>query len=448
MKLNKFHLSLILLGCSHAGFLQAFDLKQAYEAALVNDPTFRVAIKEYEAGLANETIGRSAMLPKINASYYTASNYAKQWGAAYSGGPRYSNTYTYPSDYGGAFLNQPLFSLEAIAKWKQGNAQADAARAQFVFNSQDLLVRVLQSYLDVLYAEDQLNYLIKERDAYKSQASVYKHLQTKGEGKITDVLEATASYQLAESKVIEAEDALKLNRQKLSDITKIPFAETEHLKKLGKRFKVLNLQHSKYEDVAEAALNNNQELLSKNNQIEAARQEYRINHAGYYPTVSLVGGISAQNSNTPTSIAQSFNQNYVGVQVNLPILTGGETIGRSNQSFANFEKSQAERDVAIDRVLAETRKQYDLLKSTPAKLNALEGAEHSSETLVKATYAQIKKGEKISVDALLAERSLYLAKRDLAQAKYSYMIGYMRLGQLTGALNVSDLVRISELFNR
>lgn len=429
--------------CSQA---EALSLMQAYEYALVNDPSFRSAIKEYEAGLANETIGRAALLPKVNASYYTASNYSKQWGAAYSGGPNYINTSQYPSDYGGAFLNQPLFSLEAIAKWKQGAAQADAARAKFVFNSQELLIRVLQSYLDVLYANDQLSYQRTERDAYKAQVTLYQMLQQKGEGKITDVLEATAAYQLAESKVIDAEDIARLNRQKLADITKVPFSETEKLSRLTYRFKLLKLHHTKYEEWAELALENNQELRSLSHQVESARQQYKQSHAGHYPTVSLVGGISTQHSNTPTSIAQTFNQNYVGVQVNLPILNGGEIIGRSDQSFANFEKSQADKDVANDRVLADTRKQFDLVQSTRAKLVALDAAVASSEALVKATKAGIKNGEKISVDALLADRALYLAKRDLAQAKYTYLLAYLRMGQLAGSLKVEDLYQIAEFF--
>ena len=424
----------------------AFDLKQAYDYALAGDPAFRAAIKEYEAGLANETIGRAALLPKVNASYYKASNYSKQWGALYSGGPRYSNTYNYPSDYGGAFLNQPLFSLEAIAKWKLGNAQGAAARAQFVFNSQELLIRVLQSYLEVLYAKDQLSYITKERDAFKAQAVLYEQLKKKGEASLTDVLEAIASYQMAEAKSVDAEDALRLNRQKLANTTKASSAEVEQIRPLSGKFKLFKLPHANYESYAQLALENNQELISLGHKIESARQEYKISDAGHYPTLNLVGGISTQNSNTPTSISQTFNQNYVGLQLNVPLLNGGETIGRSTQSFANYEKSQADRDVAIDRILAETRKQFDLVHSTKAKITALEAAVTSSQMLVTATIAQIKKGEKVSVDALLAEKNLYLAQRDLAQVKYAYLLAYVRLAQLSGSLTVDDLTKISRLF--
>jgi outer membrane protein, protease secretion system len=63
---------LMAIGLSQAW---ALDLYESYDMALANDPTFRAALKEYEAGLANETIGRAALMPKINASYYGAAKY-------------------------------------------------------------------------------------------------------------------------------------------------------------------------------------------------------------------------------------------------------------------------------------------------------------------------------------------------------------------------------------
>jgi outer membrane protein, protease secretion system len=39
----------------------ALDLMQSYELVLRNDPTYRSASKDYEAGLENNTIGRSAL---------------------------------------------------------------------------------------------------------------------------------------------------------------------------------------------------------------------------------------------------------------------------------------------------------------------------------------------------------------------------------------------------
>lgn len=435
----------LAISCAQAS---AIDLYESYDMALANDPIFRAALKEYEAGLANETIGRSALMPKVNASYYGAQNRATQWGSAYSGGPNTTNNFQYPSNYYGAFLNQPLFSLEALAKWKQGSAQADAARTKFVLNSQDLLIRVLQSYLTALNAQDQLEFQEAECKAFREQVIVNKRLHQKGQMSITDVLEAESSYQQSEAKLVEAQNALEYARRQLIDVTKASEVDVKKLSRLTERFRLLKLSPATYEDWMHKALEANQELATMNSQVEVARQEYRKNEAGHYPVVSLVAGATSQSSNTVVSIAQTTNQNYIGVQVNLPIFNGGETIGRSRQAYSGYEKSAADRDVTKDKVLTELRKQYDLVQSSVRKIDALTKAVESSELLTKSTKAGIKGGEKINLDALFADRTLFSTRRDLSLAKYNYLISYLKLHQVGGTVTVEDYNKIASFFER
>ena len=44
---------------------QALSLLDAYEAALENDPLFRAAVHENEAGQQTEKIGRAGLLPNL-----------------------------------------------------------------------------------------------------------------------------------------------------------------------------------------------------------------------------------------------------------------------------------------------------------------------------------------------------------------------------------------------
>lgn len=428
------------------GNAAAFNLFQAYDYALANDPNFQSAIKEYEAGLANETIGRAALYPKLNASYYAAQNNATQWGRAYSGGPQQAMSWQYPSNYYGFFLNQPLFSLQAVARMKQGSAQADVARNKFINSSQQLLIRVLQAYVDVLFAKDQLAYIDAERDSYKEQAFTNEKLQAKGFATVTDVLQAKSAYQLSEAKVIEAQNALLLKRKDLENITKASEADITTLAGLNHRFHMFRLSPVSYEDWKEKAIQANPDLAAMASQVEVTRQEYKRNHAMHYPEVSIVGGITSQQSNTVVSIQNTTNQSYIGVQVNLPIFQGGEIIGRSNQTFASYEKAISDRDVAINRITTEVKKQYDLVVTSTQKIEALTKAVESSEQLVKATKASVKGGEKTDLDALVADRALFISKRDLAQAKYTYLLAYLQLLQLGGSLTVDEFNKVAEFF--
>jgi protease secretion system outer membrane protein len=180
--------------------------------------------------------------------------------------------------------------------------------------------------------------------------------------------------------------------------------------------------------------------------MEIAKQEYQRNHGGHYPVVNLVGGYSTQTSNTATTINQTFNQNYVGVQVNLPIYSGGEVKARSDQSYANYEKAQADYDVTRDKVITELRRQYDQVASGKQKIQALTAAQESATQLVKAMRKSLLAGERIRVDVLLAEKGLFNTRRDLAQTKYNYLIAYLKLCQLGGTLEVEDFQKVATYF--
>lgn len=419
---------------------------QAYELALLNDPTYRSAIKDYEAGLENKGIGRSAIMPKVGASYNQSANKATQWGAQYSGGPNISTNWSYPSNYSYVQVTQPIFSLDAFARWRQGVAQADLSQSKYIFYTQDLLIRVLQAYVDFLYSNDQLNYQLAERDAFFEQSKVAKSLYQKGESSLTDVLEADASYQISEARVIEAKDAVENTKRKLEDIIGEPVESFNSVAKLYGNFVYINFNGQPFEVWRDKALANNAELKAAEKNIEIAKQEYQKNHAGHYPVVNLIGAFSSQTSNTATTINQTFNQNYVGVQVNLPLYSGGETNARANQAYSNYEKARADYDITRNKIVTELRKQYDAMVSGKQKILALSAAKDSGALLVKAMRKSVQVGERINVDSLLAEKGLFNTSRDLALAKYNYLVAYLKLGQLGGSLEVDDFQKVASYF--
>ena len=426
----------------------ALDLMQSYEMALRNDPIYKSASKDYEAGIENNGIGRAAVLPKIAAAYNQNANRAVQWGAQYTGGPQTSTNWSYPSNYSYVQLTQPIFSLEAFARWRQGIAQADFSQSKFIYNTQDLLIRVAQAYTDLLFAIDQSQFQIAERDAFLEQWNVAKKLNQGGEVSMTDILEAEASYQVAEAKVIDAKDAIENAKRKLDSITGETIGNLNDVVKLSSGFRYLSLPSMKFEDWKEKALASNAELKAAENNMEVAKQEYRKNHAGHYPVVNLVGALTTQQSNTVTSINNTTNQSYLGVQVNLPIFSGGEINARSSQALANYEKAQADYDVTKDKITTELRKQYDFVVSGKQKVAALTSAQESATQLVKAMRKSVMAGERINVDVLLAEKGLFNTRRDLAQTKYNYLVAYLKLNQLGGSLEVSDFEKVAIYFKK
>ena len=445
----KKYLIKILMCCMlmvKVGMVSALDLMGAYEMALGGDPVYRSAVKEYEAALEFENIGRSALYPKVIANYNTASNKATQWGQQYPGGPNIAYNWSYPSNFGAAQLTQPIFSLDAFARWKQGVAQTEAGKSKFIYNTQDFLVRVSQAYVDLLFALDQQQYLIVENEAFREQAKTLSLQFEKGEGLKTDVLETQATQKVSEAKLIDATDLIENARRKLNSIVGGALHPNEKVNPLKGKFTFLKIESNRFKEWEDRAVGTNAELLGMKSQIEVVLQEYRKNIAGHYPVVNFVAATTTQNSNTVSSINQTTNQNYLGLQVSLPLYSGGEISSKSNQAYSNYEKAQADYIVAQDRVLTELRKQYDLVYSGQAKIQALTSAKDSSELLVQAMKKNVITGERINLDVLLAQKALFLVSRDLSQSKYAYLIAYLKLHQIVGSLEVDDFQKVAQYF--
>jgi protease secretion system outer membrane protein len=66
----------VLLALLASGSAGAVSLQQAYEAALKNDPQYRMNFYENEAAKENRMLGRSNLLPQVSASFGVSRNVA------------------------------------------------------------------------------------------------------------------------------------------------------------------------------------------------------------------------------------------------------------------------------------------------------------------------------------------------------------------------------------
>lgn len=70
----------------------------------------------------------------------------------------------------------------------------------------------------------------------------------------------------------------------------------------------------------------------------------------------------------------------------------------------------------------------------------------SALLLVQATDKSIKGGVRINLDLLDAQRQLFLAQVNLAEAKYNYLLAYLRLRLTAGTLALDDLEKVATYF--
>lgn len=431
----------------------ALGILDAYSLALEKDPTFQAAIKEKEAGDEARNIGRAGLLPKVSLNYQNA---PRNWQTQkYQTSDIFGNVsdvtkrQQYRSYAGSVTLTQPLFDYEAYAKYKTGVAQSLMADEKYRSKYLDLAVRVISAYVSVAYAKDQIALAEAQKAAYKEQLALNDRLLSAGEGTVTDVAETQARYSLAEAQVIEARDVLDSAQRELEVIIGIPLDQLDALQTLRQgKFQVSPLRYTAFDDWQKLAMERNPQLASSRHGVDAARYDVERNRAGFMPQVQLYASHSENDSSSDNTVNQKYRTDSVGVQVSMPIYSGGGVAASTRQAAARYGQAKYELDAQVGSIMNDLRKQFNQCISSQAKLRAYELAVKSATTQVEATRQSVLAGQRVNVDVLNAEQQLYAAQRDLAEAKYTYIKAWITLLGDSGTLSEKDIMQVAGYFHR
>jgi protease secretion system outer membrane protein len=419
--------------------VQAMSLLDAYEAALQHDPIYRSAYHENEAGQQAEAIGLASLLPNLAITH----SQSKSTGTITNNQNHTSSSGNFESQISSLTLRQPLINLEAVASYRMGKAQADSSRAKFTGRSQQLVVRLVEAYVETLLAQDHVKIAEAQLNALEELKRVNERMLIKGEGTTTDVLETQSKHAIAQAKAIEARDELESAQLKLGAIVGQKITQ---LDRLSHAFTTRSIQLQDYDEWHAMALERNAEIVTQRHAVTSGKEEVRKNFAGHAPRVDLVASLSKNNRGSFITRNQDAELATIGVEVNFPLYAGGRVNALTAQAKANYARAEADLDAMTDKVLVELKKQHNLLKSGVKKIESLELAVKSAELLVTATEKSIRGGIRINLNLLEAQQQLYTAQRDLSQARYDYLLAYLRLQLAAGTLVLDDLRNIASYF--
>ncbi len=420
----------------------AMTLEQALQAALRYDPLFQSANYEQAASSEARVIGRANLLPNVSANYGRSDVAADR--TITTGGRPVNDKPNYISESASISLRQPLFNLEAYARYKQGDTQSNYGEAVLASKTQDLYVRLFGAYAEVLLASDQIQLAVAQRDALKESELANQRMFERGAGTKTDVLETKARYELSEAELLEAENNLDIARRKLASITG-PL--TTALPTLSTGFKFLSLEPETYEAWEKIALDQNATLIAQRFQVNYAELDLKRAQAGHYPKLDLVASYTDSKADSLLTFNQESRLRSIGVQMAIPLYSGGSVDAGVRQATASFERARSDLAAKTEDVLQEVRKQHRLFSSSKARIDALANAEQSSLLVIEATRKSIAGGARINLDLLNAEKQLYTTRRDLAQARYGHLIAYLRLRQAAGVLTGEDVLALGPYFS-
>ena len=433
----------VLLLSSH---LMSENLLDIYNEALENDPTFKSAEYSYLADKEIVVQGRAALLPSITLSGTT------NWNEYYQNDQLQQE---YNSFSKSARVSQPLLRLDTWFNFKRSKSLTDAAEAEFAYEQQSLLVRTAELYFGVLRAIDNLNASVSEEKAIKKQLDQAQQRYEVGLSAITGVQEAQLAFDLSKAARINNEGNLFSAREALNALIG---REIFSLDQLGDSLQISSPFPNSKEEWVQLALKNNYQLKAAYLRKDAAKSNARSAASNHLPKIDIVGSGSESETNQFNYEGFSINgqgipvpavtgrRNY-SIQLSMPLFQGGAVNSRRKQAYSQYSQADENTLFTERRIIQEVRSQFSNVNTLVANVTAQKQAVISATSALEATQVGYKVGTRNVVDLLQAEKNLYSAEKNLANAKYDYILANLRLALAAGTIDPSDIVEINNLLN-
>jgi outer membrane protein len=445
-------LALVLLAFS--GTAPAKDLVGVFEDAVHNDPVIRQADANRLAAREARPQAWAAVLPQLNgtASATGDHNAGQQpfFGTGANGAPLVLPVPAVVDTTTKAWalnLRQNVFSWSNWMALKGAGREVAQAEATYQAAEQQLILRVAQAYFNVLAAEDGLEANQASLEAISRQLDQANKRFEVGLIAITDVQEAKAARDTAAAAVIAAKRTLATSEDQLQEITGQKY---DRLSKPGGDMPLKSPEPADESRWVNISLEQNLSLISSRLGAEIARDNVRVAIGGHLPTLDLVAGRSYQKQGVNETFAGEpfgydsyFNDRQIGLQLTVPIFSGGFTQSKVRQTqylWIAAKEAVVQSSRATER---QARDAYLGVISGIARVQALRQALESSQTALKATEAGYEVGTRTAVDVLNSRKTLVQAKTDYSGSRYDYIVSVLQLRLAAGNLDRPQLTEIN-----
>jgi len=343
---------------------------------------------------------------------------------------------------------QPLFNRANEATVRQAEKSLDVSLADLDSAEQELILRLSQAYFEVLGAQDTLATTRTNKAAISEQLASAKRNFEVGTATITDTREAQARFDLASAQEIAAQNDLVTKRIALDQLVGRPNVEP---KQLAVPVALPAVQPDNADAWVRLAEGQHPAIRRAQSALEIARLETAKARAAALPTIDAVGSVSGGRGAIGGSLGSLPGNSAtasVGVQLNMPLYSGGQIQNRVKETLVLEDRSLNDLEAARRGVSQATRQAFYTLQSGAAQVRALEAAESSSLLALEATQLGYRVGVRVNLDVLNAQTQLFQTRRDLARARYDVLLNNLRLRQAAGQVTAQDIAAVDRLLAR
>lgn len=406
--------------------LSAEDLRTVYQLATQKDPVVQRAAASRDAAAARIDVSRARLLPSVVA------------GADITRATRDNLRFSGSNSMGANIrASQSVFDWN---RWQSlSRSEKVALQSQTVYEAevQALIVRVTSAYFNVLRARDNLTFIGAEKRSVERQLEQTKQRFAVGLTAITDVHEAQAQFDIVAAREIASENELENAREALREITGQYHAQLSQLD--TDKFSTSQPMPDLVTDWVNIAQDNNLTLKAQRIALDVSALDIDLAKSGHLPTLDANATLGV----TKVSGIDRADNSSIGLNLSVPIYSGGGIEANVRVAQANYVEVSQAMEQSYRSVVRQVRISFNNVNSQMSVIRALEQAVISAQSALQATEAGFEVGTRTIVDVLFSTRNLFDAQRNLAGARYDYILAQLQLKQAAGNLTEQDLLAIN-----
>lgn len=417
------------------------DLVSVYHEAVDNNADLAAARADYNARKEVVPQARAGLLPNLSGGAESSS--------VRTAIDQPSMTTTRSAVVYQATLAQPIFRADRWFQLKAAESVNEQAALQLSATEQNLILQTAESYFSVLRAQDTLASTKAEEAAFKRQLDQSRERFDVGLSDKTDVLQSQASYDTARANRIVAQRQVEDAFEALITLTNRQYNSIEGMRH---SLPILPPTPNNAKAWVDTAAQQNLNLLASNFAVEAAEETLKQRKAGHAPTLDAVAQYKTGDNDgfglsNPNALQQRYSgdvsQRSIGLQLNIPIYSGGLTSSQVRESYSRLNQTEQQREALRRQVVENTRNLHRAVNTDVEQVQARKQSIISNQSALEATEIGYQVGTRNIVDVLDAQRQLYSSVRNYNDTRYDYILDNLRLKQAAGTLNPGDLEALS-----
>jgi outer membrane protein len=418
--------SMLALGISalSLGAAQAQSISQALTIAYDHAPDLKAALLSAKSAAENVALAKAATRPTLGASFGGTQSYAL---------PANSNQWSDSTVFNaGLAYNQTIFDNgKTDAQIEAARASAEAAEYQIRNVEQNVLLAVVQAYMNVLTNRQQVALRQENLAFYQAQSRSAQDRLDVGEGTRIDVAQAQARLAQGEATYRAALASLEISQASFQRYVGVAPRNLDSSHNFA-RLIPSTLQAA----LAEAEIAHPAIKLSK-----AAIRAAQAGADGAASGGGLNASVSGQVGNrwTVGGGVQDGLSASLGFSVTIPLYAGGAIGARVRQANIEQIKSEVDAMSAYDKIREAVISAWAGIQSADAQISAANAAVAASRTVLDGVVQERDLGSRTTLDVLNSQADLTTARESLISATSNKVVATFSLLAAIGKLTPQDL---------